>query len=68
MHQQATDGRAEQQQWAVAPEPGPEAAGLLIGAAAGEQRQYGGHVGQQADVEGEPVRIEEGQDGAAARG
>ena len=36
-----------------------------MGAAAGEQRQHGRHVRQQADIEGELVRVEEGQDGAA---
>ena len=64
LHQQATDSRAEQQR-AVASEPGSGTVGLAMGAAAGEQRQHGGHVRQQADIEGELVRAEEGQDGAA---
>ncbi|MNH25983.1 hypothetical protein D3C79_860110 [compost metagenome] len=50
----------------MAPESGANALGLLIGAATGEQRQHGGHVRQQAEIEAHLVRVEEGQDGAAA--
>ncbi len=66
LHQQAAGGRAEQQQGAMAPEFGANAAGLLIGAATGEQCQHGGHIGQQADIESELVGVEELKDLAAA--